>query len=72
MVIQEESHAPAYVLFRDIQVGSLEPGKLTDLIILSGKLITVDPDDLINLEVWMTMVGGKIEYCMEGQENVCP
>lgn len=62
----------AYMLFREDEVGSLEPGKLADLIILSGNPLTTAPDDLINLEVWMTMVGGQVEYCMDGHEDVCP
>jgi predicted amidohydrolase YtcJ len=62
----------AYVLFREDEIGTLEPGKLADLIILSGNPLTIDPNNLVELEVWMTMVGGNVEYCMEGHEDVCP
>jgi predicted amidohydrolase YtcJ len=53
-------------------LGSLEPGKFADMIILSDNPLTVNPDDLKDLEVWMTMVGGQTEYCKPGQEVFCP
>ena len=60
----------AYALFMEDEVGSLKPGKLADLIVLSDNPLTMDPDALKDLEVLMTMVGGHVEYC--GQENICP
>jgi hypothetical protein len=53
-------------------VGSLEPGKFADLIILSDNPLTIDADDLFHLEVWMTMIGGNVEFCMDGRETLCP
>ncbi|MEE8046468.1 MAG: amidohydrolase family protein, partial [Dehalococcoidia bacterium] len=60
----------AYLLFMEDQVGSLKAGKLADLIILSDNPLTIDPDSLKDLEVMMTMVGGKVEYCAE--RDLCP
>ena len=54
------------------EVGSLKVGKFADLIILSDSPLLVAPDDLINLEVLMTMVGGKVEHCLAGYEAICP
>ena len=51
----------AYALFMEEKVGSLKPGKFADLIILSDNPLTVAPDSLIDLEVLMTMVGGRVE-----------
>jgi predicted amidohydrolase YtcJ len=62
----------AYALFRDEEVGSLRSGKLADLIILSGDPLTVAPDAIKDLEVWMTMVGGRVEHCAPGHEALCP
>jgi predicted amidohydrolase YtcJ len=62
----------AYTLFRDQEVGSLEAGKFADLIVLSGDPTTIDPLDIKDLEVWMTMVGGEVEWCAPGHEAVCP
>jgi predicted amidohydrolase YtcJ len=62
----------AYALFRDQEVGSLRAGKLADLIILSGNPLAVVPETIKDLEVWMTMVGGHVEYCAPGHESLCP
>ena len=61
----------AYALFRDKEVGSLLPGKYADLIILSGNPKT-DLKAIKNLQVWMTMVGGHVEWCAPGHEEFCP
>ena len=37
---------------------------------MSDNPLAVDPDALIDLQVLMTMVGGRVEYC--GQEDLCP
>jgi len=62
----------AYALFRDEEVGSLKPGKLADLIVLSENPVTVDPDRIKDIKVLMTMVGGSVQYCASGFETLCP
>lgn len=62
----------AYALFRETEVGSLKAGKLADLLIISDDPTAIDPDDLFNLLVWMTMVGGKVEYCADEHASLCP
>ncbi len=62
----------AYALFRDEEVGSLEPGKLADVIILSQDPSAVDPNMIKDIEVLMTMVGGRVEYCAPEHEALCP
>jgi len=61
----------AYALFRENEVGSLEPGKYADLIILSGNPMT-DINAIKDLQVWMTMVAGRVEWCAPGHEVFCP
>ena len=61
----------AYALFMEDKVGSIKPGKFADLIILSENPLAVDPDEIVNIEVVMTMVGGKVEHCLEGHETLC-
>jgi predicted amidohydrolase YtcJ len=62
----------AYALFRDDEVGSLEPGKYANLIVLSGNPLAVAPEALLDLEVWMTMIGGQVAHCAAGREALCP
>lgn len=42
--------------------GSLEAGKVADLIILSQDLFKIEPTDVVKTEVMLTMVGGKVVY----------
>jgi len=62
----------AYALFREQEVGSLKAGKFADVIILSDSPLAVDPEQIKDIEVWMTMIGGQVEYCASGQESFCP
>ncbi|NJC95454.1 MAG: amidohydrolase family protein [Anaerolineae bacterium] len=62
----------AYALFRDPEVGTLEPGKYADLIILSANPLTETPETLLDTYVLMTMISGNVEYCAPGSEALCP
>ncbi len=62
----------AYALFMEEKIGSLEPGKFADLVVLSDNPLTINPESLKNLQVLMTMVGGRVEHCAEGGEALCP
>ena len=52
----------AKVGFEEKEKGSLEPGKLADLVVLSDDPYRVDPKNIRNIRVVLTMVGGKIVY----------
>lgn len=62
----------AYALFREEEVGSLLPGQYADLIVISGNPLTVPAEDLRRLSVLMTMVGGRVEYCVGAARDLCP
>ncbi|MDK2980007.1 MAG: hypothetical protein PWQ55_354 [Chloroflexota bacterium] len=62
----------AYAIRRDHELGSLEAGKLADVIILSDNPTKVDDESILDIQVLMTMVGGKVEYCMPGNSQYCP
>ena len=62
----------AYAIFREEEIGTLEPGKLADLIILSNNPLAVDPDAIKDIALSMTMVGGEVVYCAPGQDTLCP
>ncbi len=62
----------AYALWRDAEIGSLEAGKLADMILLSDSPLAVPVDNLIDLQVLVTMVNGRAEFCAPGMETFCP
>ncbi len=52
----------AYSMFWEDKVGSLEVGKLADIVLLGCDIMEVKPEDLLDVKVKITMVNGKIEY----------
>lgn len=50
----------AYVSFEEAVKGSIAPGKLADLVVLNGNPVEVSPEDIKNLEIGMTIIGGEI------------
>ncbi|HDZ28115.1 hypothetical protein LCGC14_1410050 [marine sediment metagenome] len=52
----------AYAGFQEDILGSLTPGKLADITVLSKDIMTVPDDEILNTEVVYTIVGGKVLY----------
>ena len=52
----------AYLTFDEDKKGSLEPGKLADLAVLSADPLTVAESAIRDITADMTMVGGKIVH----------
>jgi predicted amidohydrolase YtcJ len=52
----------AFAGHREKTEGSLEPGKVADLIIVSQNVFDVDPHRLVDTKVELTMVGGRVVY----------
>jgi predicted amidohydrolase YtcJ len=52
----------AYAAFRERDLGTLEAGKLADLVILDCDIVGGDPNDIADAAVELTMVGGRIVY----------
>ena len=52
----------AFAGHREKTEGSLQPGKLADLIVLSQDLFKIEPNAAGKTEVLLTMVGGKVVY----------
>jgi predicted amidohydrolase YtcJ len=52
----------AYINFDEDIKGSLEVGKLADMIVLSDDVLTVDAESIMDIEIEQTYVGGELVY----------
>jgi len=52
----------AYAAFETGLKGSLAPGKLADITVLSRDILTCPEDDILSTEVLYTIIGGKVLY----------
>lgn len=55
----------AYAEFSETVKGSITPGKLADLVILDRDIFTIDPVEILNARVTVTIMDGKIVYNRE-------
>jgi len=71
--VREAVHAytvgPAYASFQDRIKGSIEIGKLADLVVLSRDIFDVEPKEIAGTKVELTIVGGEIVYEMDGPRS---
>jgi len=52
----------AYAAFEEDIKGSIEAGKLADVVVLSQDIMKIDEEEILNTEVLMTILDGKIIY----------
>jgi predicted amidohydrolase YtcJ len=52
----------AWFTFDEVRRGTLAPGKLADLAVLTKDFLTVPTDQIGGIESLLTMVGGRIVY----------
>ena len=55
----------AYAAFEEKLRGTIEEGKLADLVVLSEDPFEIEPENLKDIRVLMTIVGGQIVYSAE-------
>jgi predicted amidohydrolase YtcJ len=60
--LQVETINNAYLTFEERIKGSIEPGKLADLVVLPEDILTCPEKQIEQMPVSMTMVGGRIVY----------
>ncbi len=64
ITVAEAVHAytmgSAYASFEEKIKGSIEPGKLADLVVLSDDIFAIDPAKIADTKVYMTVFDGKI------------
>jgi hypothetical protein len=52
----------AYAAFKEDSIGSLEAGKLADLVVLDQDIMKIDAERILDTKVVMTILDGKIIY----------
>ena len=52
----------AYITFEEDIKGTLEPGKLADMVVLSDDLLTIDHERILDVVVEKTIVGGRVVF----------
>ncbi len=70
--VRAYTQGSAFAAFSDKQVGTLEVGKLADLVVLSQDIFAVPPETIGKTRVITTMVGGKIVYGAARTEKISP
>jgi predicted amidohydrolase YtcJ len=59
----------AYALFEEHELGSLSPGKLADMAVFSGNLLSIPAEQILRTRVLYTIVGGKVVYQRPGADS---
>ena len=58
----EKEVGSAYAEFAEKEKGTLEPGKLADLVVFAADLFRVPPRQILTTPVDLTVVGGRVVY----------
>src|SRR5215470_12278927 len=53
---------PAYAAFQEKDKGSIEPGKLADLTVLSGDIMKIPEQEIPKTRCLMTVISGEIVF----------
>ncbi|MDH3495731.1 MAG: amidohydrolase [Gemmatimonadota bacterium] len=56
------THHSAYADYLDDVLGTLEPGKYADLVVLGENILAIDPERIDQVPVVLTMVHGEVVY----------
>jgi predicted amidohydrolase YtcJ len=52
----------AFFVMRENDLGSIQPGKLADLVVMDRDYLTIPADQIKDIKPTLTMVGGKVAY----------
>ena len=52
----------AFAMHRERDIGSLEPGKLADFVVLDRNPLDIEPEQITNIRVLATVVRGQLIF----------
>ena len=61
-VLRSYTYGSAYGTRREEELGTLEPGKFADIVVIDRNLFDVEPKDILKAKVDMTIMDGKIIF----------
>ena len=59
----------SFFVMRENDLGSIQPGKLADLVVLDRDYLTVPADQIKDIKPALTIVGGKTVFDARSQES---
>jgi hypothetical protein len=60
--LQAYTSGAAYAAYQEHRKGTLTPGKLADMVVLSQDILSLPPEALLKTRVETTLVGGRVVY----------
>ena len=60
----------AFLSFEEDRKGSIEPGKLADMIVLDQDVLTIDPEQIMDIRVEQTWLGGQLVFELGDEERL--
>ena len=67
--VQAYTMGSAYAEFQEKDKGSITPGKLADMVLLSDDIFTIDPVKIRNVKVMKTIVGGRLVWDVDRKKQ---
>src|SRR5205823_570297 len=61
------SYGSAYAEFTEREKGTIAPGKLADLVVLTRDIFRIPPEEIRNTQVAITVMDGRVVYEMEAK-----
>ena len=59
------TYGSAYCIHAEDKLGTLEPGKLADIVVFNQNLFELEPKEWLNAKIDLTMMDGEIVYKSE-------
>jgi len=60
--LRMQTMGSAYAAFQEKETGSIEKGKMADLVVWDKNFYTIPTDEIKDAKALLTMVGGKVVY----------